>query len=124
MSARFLSFDELVSAAEERMFERPTAIVNNAHVTGLGVARALDRHDVPVIALDRTPDGVAPGSTAVNLAGRVTYPLDDREEWLTIAQGNVTGGDLVTGVYRPDDPDPAYQLVLTELLDGEYYCAC
>ncbi len=77
MSTRFLSFDELCSELERRSFDRPPALVSNAHVTGLGVARALARHDVPVIALDRTPDGAAPGSEAITLAGEVTYPLDD-----------------------------------------------
>jgi len=77
MSTRFATTDELVADLETRSFDRPPAIVCNAHVTGLGVARALDAHDVPVIALDRTPDGVAPGSTAVAAAGAVTYPLDD-----------------------------------------------
>jgi D-aspartate ligase len=77
MSTRFLPFEELRSRLEERSFERPPALVSNAHVTGLGVARALASHDVPVIALDRTPDGVAPGSEAVTLAGEITYPLDD-----------------------------------------------
>jgi|AntRauTorcE11898_2_1112593.scaffolds.fasta_scaffold03681_3 predicted ATP-grasp superfamily ATP-dependent carboligase len=79
MSTRFATTDELVASLESRSFDRPPAIVCNAHVTGLGVARALDAHGVPVIALDRTPDGVAPGSTAVAAAGAVTYPLDDLE---------------------------------------------
>ena len=77
MTIRVRTFDELVEAVGERKFDRPPALVANAHVTGLGVARALSAHDVPVITLDRTPDGVAPGSSAVDLAGSVTYPLDD-----------------------------------------------
>ncbi len=74
---RFRSTEELLAAVADRQFDRPPALVANAHVTGLAVARALSAHGVPVIALDRTPDGVAPGSTAVDLAGRVTYPLED-----------------------------------------------
>jgi predicted ATP-grasp superfamily ATP-dependent carboligase len=77
--SRFLSFEELLAALEDRQFERPPAVVANAHVTGLGVARSLSANGVPVVALDRTPDGVAPGSTAVEFAGRITYPLDDPE---------------------------------------------
>jgi predicted ATP-grasp superfamily ATP-dependent carboligase len=73
----FLAFEDLVAAVEARTFERPPALVANAHVTGLAVARALSAHDVPVVALDRVGDGVAPPSTAVDLAGAVTYPLDD-----------------------------------------------
>jgi len=76
---RFLSFEELRDAVAERSFDRPPAFVANAHVTGLGVARSLAEHGVPVVALDRSPDGVAPDSTAVEVAGRVTYPLDDVE---------------------------------------------
>ncbi len=81
MTDRFRSFQGLLDAVEARDFDRPPAFVANAHVTGLGVARALDRHDVPVVALDRVGDGVAPGSTAVDLAGRVTYPLDDLDSF-------------------------------------------
>lgn len=79
MADEFLAHDALVDAVASRAFDRPPAIVCNAHVTGLGVARALTARGVPVIAVDRTPDGVAPPSDAVALAGRVTYPLDDEE---------------------------------------------
>jgi predicted ATP-grasp superfamily ATP-dependent carboligase len=73
----FLGFEDLVAEVEARTFSRPPALVANAHVTGLGVARALSTHDVPVVALDRVGDGVAPPSRAVDVAGAVTYPLDD-----------------------------------------------
>lgn len=79
MTSEFLPFDELCDAVASRSYDRPPAIVCNAHITALGVARSLDAHDVPVIALDREPDGVAPHSDAVDLAGRVRYPLDDEE---------------------------------------------
>jgi len=77
--ATFHDFDGLLDAVADRNFDRPPAVVANAHVTGLGVARALEAHDVPVIAVDRTGRGVAPYSTAVDVAGRVSYPLDDRD---------------------------------------------
>ncbi|MFC7188072.1 carboxylate--amine ligase [Halorubrum yunnanense] len=103
MTAQFLSTEALVDALADASFDRPPALVSNAHVTGLGVARALDAHDVPVIALDRggndaggggegdapaagdaggnagavRHDGLAPPSDAVDFAGAVTYPLDD-----------------------------------------------
>ena len=92
MADRFLSTDGLIDALADASFDRPPALVSNAHITGLGVAHALDAHDVPVIALDRAGgpvddgsdgpptvphDGVAPSSSAVDLAGAVTYPLDD-----------------------------------------------
>ncbi|WP_144797408.1 carboxylate--amine ligase [Halorubrum depositum] len=91
MEAQFLSTEALVEALADASFDRPPALVSNAHVTGLGVARALDAHGVPVIALDRAGDGggdggdaaavphdgLAPPSDAVDFAGAVTYPLDD-----------------------------------------------
>ncbi|WP_227354099.1 carboxylate--amine ligase [Haladaptatus salinisoli] len=79
MADQFRSFDGLREAVAETTFEKPPAIVCNAHVTGLSVARALSAHDVPVIAVDRNGKGVGPYSDAVDFAGRVTYPLDDRE---------------------------------------------
>ncbi|WP_135825772.1 carboxylate--amine ligase [Halorussus ruber] len=77
--ATFRSFDGLREDLAEADFDRPPAIVCNAHVTGLSVARALKARDVPVIALDRNEKGVAPYSEAIDFAGRVTYPLDDEE---------------------------------------------
>jgi predicted ATP-grasp superfamily ATP-dependent carboligase len=74
----FSSFDALCATLDDREFDRPPALVANAHITGLGVARALAAYDVPVVALDRSGDGVAPPSEAVVAAGEVTYPLDDR----------------------------------------------
>ncbi|SDR08538.1 carboxylate--amine ligase [Natronobacterium texcoconense] len=74
---QFTSLADLRETLEEASFDRPPAIVSNAHITGVSVARALATHDVPVIALDRTGDGVAPPSEAVVAAGEVTFPLDD-----------------------------------------------
>ena len=79
MADTFHSFSGLRDALAETTFDRPPAIVCNAHVTGLSVARALTERDVPVIAIDRNERGVAPSSDAVDFAGRVTYPLDDEE---------------------------------------------
>ncbi|UPW00482.1 carboxylate--amine ligase [Halorussus gelatinilyticus] len=75
--ATFRSFEGLRDALADAEFDRPPAIVCNAHITGLSVARALQARDVPVIAIDRNEKGVAPYSDAVDFAGRVTYPLDD-----------------------------------------------
>ncbi|QZX98476.1 carboxylate--amine ligase [Halobaculum rubrum] len=71
--------DALVAALADADFDRPPALVANAHITGVSVARALSAHDVPVIALDRTDTGLAPPSEAVDHAGQVTYPLDDAD---------------------------------------------
>ena len=79
MAETFRETESLIDALEAASFERPPALVANAHITGVSVARALAAHDVPVIALDQSGDGVAPGSNAVRFAGRVTYPLDDQE---------------------------------------------
>ncbi|MFT4920963.1 MAG: D-aspartate ligase [Haloarculaceae archaeon] len=75
--ADFVTHGELVDRVAAADFDRPPALVANAHITGLGVARALSAHDVPVIAVDRTGDGAAPPSEAVHFAGAVTYPLED-----------------------------------------------
>ena len=74
----FRSFDGLLDRLRKRTFDRPPGLVANAHITGLGVARALSAHGVPVVAVDRVGDGAAPPSRHVDIAGRVTYPLDDR----------------------------------------------
>ncbi|WP_254863496.1 carboxylate--amine ligase [Halovivax gelatinilyticus] len=73
------SLASICAALEDRTFERPPAIVCNAHITGLGVSRALAARDVPVIALDRSGDGVAPPSDAIVEAADVTFPLDDAD---------------------------------------------
>ena len=93
----FLSHDELLAAVAEAEFDRPPALVANAHITGLGVARALSRDGVPVIAVDRTGDGAAPPSTAVDLAGEVTYPLDDQGRFRADVEAiaEAAGTDLV-----------------------------
>lgn len=77
MAKRFLPFEELREAIAERSFDRPPALVANAHITGLGVARALAAYDIPIIAIDRNGKGVASYSDVVDIAGQVTYPLDD-----------------------------------------------
>ncbi len=79
MADEFRSFKGLRRALAETTLDTPPAIVCNAHVTGLSVARALSAHDVPVIAIDRNGKGVAPYSDAVDFAGQVTYPLDDAD---------------------------------------------
>jgi D-aspartate ligase len=79
MASEFRAFDDLRTVIGDRSYERPPAIVCNAHITALAVARSLDARGVPVIAIDREPDGVAPYSDAVDAAGRVRYPLDDED---------------------------------------------
>ena len=77
MASSFDSLSTLCERLKERSFDRTPAIVCNAHITGCSVARSLAAHDVPVIALDRNGDGVAPSADAVVAAGEVTFPLDD-----------------------------------------------
>ncbi|KTG09148.1 carboxylate--amine ligase [Haloprofundus marisrubri] len=97
MADRFLETDELLEAVAEAEFDRAPAVVANAHITGLSVARALSAHGIPVIAVDRSGDGVAPPSNAIDYAGRITYPLDDREGFRTDleALADAAGTDLV-----------------------------
>lgn len=115
MATEFLSHADLVDQLEDHEFDRPPAIVCNAHITGLGVARALAANDVPVIAIDRNGDGVAPSSEAVTFSGEVTYPLDDleafREDCEAIADA-VEGEPVAFGcmdewVHAFADADPA-----------------
>ncbi|OYR95823.1 hypothetical protein DJ71_01475, partial [Halorubrum sp. E3] len=61
MADTFRSTEGLIDALADAEFERPPALVSNAHITGLGVARALDAHDVPVIALDRASGDAGDG---------------------------------------------------------------
>ena len=79
MAETFHDTDALVDALAEADFDRPPALVANAHITGVSVARALADDDVPVVALDRTDSGLAPPSNTVDYAGQVTYPLDDAD---------------------------------------------
>jgi predicted ATP-grasp superfamily ATP-dependent carboligase len=93
----FLSHEELLDAVAAAEFDRPPALIANAHITGLGVARALSADDVPVIAIDRTGDGAAPPSDAVDFAGAVTYPLDDQQQFADDVEAiaAAAGTDLV-----------------------------
>ena len=93
----FVTHGELVDRIAEAEFDRPPALVANAHITGLGVARALDAHGVPVVAVDRTGEGAAPPSAAVDLAGAVTYPLDDPDGFRADVEAlaDAAGTDLV-----------------------------
>ncbi len=62
--------------------DRPAAIVCNAHITGLAVARSLARRGVPVIGLDREPHGVALASNAL-VAGAVCHdPIAQEAEFV------------------------------------------
>jgi D-aspartate ligase len=60
----------------------PAAIVCNAHITGLAVARSLARRGVPVIALDREPYGVALASNAITAAAVCADPIGHEEEFI------------------------------------------
>jgi predicted ATP-grasp superfamily ATP-dependent carboligase len=95
--ADFVTHAELVDRVADADFDRPPAIVANAHITGLGVARALSDQGVPTIALDRVGDGAAPTSHAVDFAGSVTYPLDDLDGFGADVEAiaDAAGTDLV-----------------------------
>ncbi|MEA2594993.1 MAG: D-aspartate ligase, partial [Thermomicrobiales bacterium] len=69
-------------AAAANAHERPAAIVCNAHITGLAVARSLARRGVPVIGLDREPSGVALASKALVAAAVCQDPIGREEEFV------------------------------------------
>ena len=70
---------ELLRAIRERINapDLPAALVFNCHITGLAVSRALGRHGVPLIGLDRDPGGLGLHSRYTTVAGRCPYPIDD-----------------------------------------------
>src|ERR1700754_2744014 len=64
----------------------PAAIVCNAHITGLAVARSLARQGVPVIALDREPFGVALASNIIAAAAICSDPISKEGEFIADMQ--------------------------------------
>lgn len=69
-------------AAAANAHELPAAIVCNAHITGLAVARSLARRGVPVIGLDREPYGVALASKALVAAAVCQDPISQEAEFI------------------------------------------
>ncbi len=69
-------------AAAANAIDRPAAIVCNAHITGLAVARSLARRGVPVIGLDREPNGLALGSNALVAAAVCHDPIGQEREFV------------------------------------------
>ena len=58
MADNFRPTGDLIEKVAMQEFNRPPALVANAHITGLGVARALSRHGSPLIAPGRSGCGV------------------------------------------------------------------
>ncbi|MGH2532208.1 MAG: carboxylate--amine ligase [Thermomicrobiales bacterium] len=75
-----LDAQEIAAAANGQ--EQPAAIVCNAHITGLAVARSLARRGVPVIGLDREPHGVALASNALVAAGACHDPISREADFI------------------------------------------
>src|SRR5262245_33320163 len=77
---------ELLRAIQERInaTDLPAALVFNCHITGLAVARSLGRRGVPVIGLDRDPDGLGLYSRFTTVAGRCPYPLEDERGFIEL----------------------------------------
>ncbi|HWX40143.1 MAG TPA: carboxylate--amine ligase [Blastocatellia bacterium] len=77
---------ELLRAVKEKVnaTDLPAALVFNCHITGLAVARALGKRGVPVIGLDRDPDGLGLWSRFTTVAGRCPYPLDDESGFIEL----------------------------------------
>jgi predicted ATP-grasp superfamily ATP-dependent carboligase len=74
--------DAQAIAAAANAFAQPAAIVCNSHITGLAVARSLAKRGVPVIGLDREPNGVALASNALVAAGICANPIEHEEEFV------------------------------------------
>ncbi len=60
----------------------PAALVFNAHITGLAVARSLGARGVPVIALDKDDRGFGLYSRYVAARAHLPSPLDDEEAFV------------------------------------------
>ncbi|MGH2559585.1 MAG: carboxylate--amine ligase [Thermomicrobiales bacterium] len=75
-----LDAEQIAAAANGH--ERPAAIVCNAHITGLAVARSLARRGVPVIGLDREPHGVALASNALVAAAVCHDPISRESDFI------------------------------------------
>jgi predicted ATP-grasp superfamily ATP-dependent carboligase len=75
-----LDAEQIATAANGH--DRPAAIVCNAHITGLAVARSLARRGVPVIGLDREPHGVALASNALAAAAVCHDPISQEEDFI------------------------------------------
>src|SRR5215213_6535158 len=75
-----LDAEQIASAANAH--DKSAAIVCNAHITGLAVARSLARRGVPVIGLDREPYGVALASKALVAAAVCQDPIGREEEFI------------------------------------------
>src|SRR5215470_6972681 len=77
---------ELLDAIREKIdaTDLAAALVFNCHITGLAVSRALGRRGVPIIGLDRDPDGLGLYSRFTTVAGRCPYPLDDESGFIDL----------------------------------------
>ena len=66
------------------------------------------------------PDYVELLATTSGVRDRLT-----QSDWRAILSGGIEERqDLATGVYRPSDPGPAYQVLRTTLDVTDYYCSC
>jgi D-aspartate ligase len=79
-------WDAAAIAAAANGYERPAAIICNAHITGLAVARSLARRGVPVIGLDREPYGVALASNALVASAVCADPIAKEAEFIADIQ--------------------------------------
>jgi D-aspartate ligase len=77
---------ELLAAVRQRIGGNrlPAAVVFNCHITGLAVARSLGARGVPIIALDKDPNGYGLFSRHTTIAGRCPYPLDDEAGFIEL----------------------------------------
>jgi D-aspartate ligase len=78
--------DELIAAIRHGISaaDHAPALIFNCHITGLAVARSLGARGVPVIGLDREPNGYGLHSRYTKIAGRCPYPLEDEEGFISL----------------------------------------
>ncbi|HEU5430969.1 MAG TPA: hypothetical protein VFU81_04865 [Thermomicrobiales bacterium] len=78
--------DAQAVAAAANAAGAPAAIVCNAHITGLAVARSLAAQGVPVIGLDRDPAGVGLASNALVAAAVCHDPISAEADFIADLQ--------------------------------------
>lgn len=79
-----LNEKDWLNAVSEEVNPKPQApaIVFNSHITALAVARSLGKRGVPIIALDREPDGYGIASRYVTVAGKCPNVLTDESAFI------------------------------------------
>ncbi|MRX72103.1 carboxylate--amine ligase [Bacillus lacus] len=84
MKDTYIQGSELWDKLKEFPSDIPPAIVFNAHITGLAIARSLGKEGIPVIALDRDGRAVGLQSKYVGAGILCPNPLTDEEGFISL----------------------------------------